>query len=144
MKAKQLAYILKNVRIIEMIGDSENEFFDISIDSRKAIKKSAFVAIKGHNIDGHEFIDNAIEKGVNVILCETLPSEIQDKVCYLKIDNTRKASGLIAHALLDYPAQDMKIIGVTGTNGKTSVCTLLFQLFRSFGYSIPLRCFLKL
>lgn len=135
MKAKQLSNIL---HVLESRGDENTSFQKVTIDSRMANENTAFVAINGHTVDGHNYIDKAIKAGAKIVICESLPENEKSGVCFVKVDNTRKASGLISHELLDNPSRDMKMIGVTGTNGKTSVCTLLFQLFKSFGYKVGL------
>ena len=131
---KDLQAILFGVSLREVIGSTQLKIVDIQIDSRKVIKGSVFVAIKGVQADGHQFITTAIEKGASVILCEKLPISIIHDITYLVVANAQEAVAIMAHQFYNEPSTKLKLIGVTGTNGKTTVATLLFKLFTNLGY----------
>ena len=128
----KLQDILYKVAIRSVKGDLSISVNDLQIDSRKTSKGSAFIAIRG-GVDGHQFIDKAIESGANSIICETLPSTLRDDVVYVQVENSAIAAGEMAHNFYDHPSEKIKLVGVTGTNGKTTVATLLFKLFTSLG-----------
>ncbi|WP_026631978.1 UDP-N-acetylmuramoyl-L-alanyl-D-glutamate--2,6-diaminopimelate ligase [Dyadobacter alkalitolerans] len=106
----------------------------IILDSRRVMPGSLFVALRGTQTDGHQYIGTATELGATAILCEELPEKISDNVTYIQVPDSAEAMGLIAAAFYDHPSQKVTLVGVTGTNGKTSVATFLFQLFRALGY----------
>lgn len=131
---KLLKDILYKVSLEEVIGNTNLAVEHVCFDSRQAEKLSAFVAVKGTQTDGHLFIDNAIQLGSKIIVCEELPDELKDDVTYVKVKDSAQALGIIASNLFDDPSSKLKLVGVTGTNGKTTVVTLLFQLFKALGY----------
>ena len=135
---KSLQNILFGVALREVVGSTYKAIFDIQIDSRKVTEGTLFVAIKGVQADGHQFIDTAIEKGATVIVCESLPAVCNEVVTYLVVKNTNEAVAIMAHQFYDMPSQKVKLVGVTGTNGKTTVATLLFKLFSELGYTCGL------
>jgi len=135
---KNLGDILKDVAVVKIIGSETVAIKAIQMDSRKAEPNDCFVAIKGTLADGHQFINACIEKGVLVIVCETLPNSLKDEVTYVEVKNASVALGKMASNFYDNPSKRMKVVGVTGTNGKTSVVTLLFRLYRSFGKNVGL------
>ena len=110
----------------------------ISLDSRNVGDGYVFAAIKGSKADGHDYIESAMAAGAAVILCQTFPSVISDKISYVRCDDPSIAYAMLCQAYYDYPAQKLTIVGVTGTNGKTTVATLLYQLFSSLGYNCGL------
>jgi UDP-N-acetylmuramoyl-L-alanyl-D-glutamate--2,6-diaminopimelate ligase len=110
----------------------------IAIDSRKVIKGTAFVAIIGVAQDGHNYIEKAIELGAKVIVCENMPALLVEGVTYIKVANTQEAVAYMAHQFYDAPSTKIKLVGVTGTNGKTTIATLLFKLFSELGYTCGL------
>lgn len=110
----------------------------VAFDSRKIKKDSLFVAARGTAVDGHEYIDKAIESGAVAIVCEQLPEKKNEAVTYVKVADSSYALGIIACNYYDNPSEKLKLVGVTGTNGKTTTVTLLFNLFRSLGYSAGL------
>jgi UDP-N-acetylmuramoyl-L-alanyl-D-glutamate--2,6-diaminopimelate ligase len=110
----------------------------IAIDSRKVEKDSVFVAINGLQSNGHLFIDKAIEAGAVAIVCETIPSVIQENITYIEVKDASEAVALMAHQFYGEPSRKVKLVGVTGTNGKTTIATLLFKLFNQLGYSCGL------
>ncbi|MDQ6889611.1 MAG: UDP-N-acetylmuramoyl-L-alanyl-D-glutamate--2,6-diaminopimelate ligase [Bacteroidota bacterium] len=124
-----LQQILYTVKILSVIGASITEVMDLQIDSRKVTTGTCFIAIKGTVSDGHQFIGKAISKGASAIVCETLPEEINDKVQYTVVENTGIAAGIMAHNFYGNLSEKIKLVGVTGTNGKTTIATLLFKLF---------------
>ncbi|MDX1629299.1 MAG: Mur ligase family protein, partial [Fulvivirga sp.] len=130
--------ILYKVSLVSASGDMERDVKAITFDSRKVDKGGMFVAISGTQVDGHQFIDNAIRAGAQIIVCEQLPDEIQKGVTYVAVKNSAEALGKIAANFYDNPSQKLKLVGITGTNGKTTVATLLFQLFRKMGFSAGL------
>lgn len=130
--------ILYRVSLTATKGDMEVEIKDIVFDSRKVGEGSAFVALKGTQVDGHEFIDMALQKGAKCIVCETLPEAIREDVTYVQVVNSSRALGIMASNYFDNPSEKLKIVAVTGTNGKTSTVTLLYQLFTEMGYNVGL------
>ncbi len=131
---KRLIDILKNVDIIESIGDLETRVASVEFDSRKVVKNSLFVATRGTQVDGHTFIAKALELGAAAILCEEIPEEKFEDAIYIKVENSQKTLGSIASKWFDEPSSKLKLIGVTGTNGKTTIATLIHQLFSQLGY----------
>lgn len=132
---KKLADILSVIRPKNVIGPREILINSICYNSSKCYEKSLFVAIKGNQVDGHSFIDSAIDKGASSIVCEKLPERINNSVCYLVVENSRRALALLAHYWYDYPASQMKIFGITGTNGKTTITYILRAIFQNAGFS---------
>jgi UDP-N-acetylmuramoyl-L-alanyl-D-glutamate--2,6-diaminopimelate ligase len=135
---KDLQSILFGVAIREVIGKTNQSISAIQIDSRKVTAGSVFVAIKGLQADGHGFITTAIEKGATVIVCMELPNDLQSDITYIVVENTQEAVAIMAHQFYNSPSSKMKLVGVTGTNGKTTVATLLFKLFTQLGYTCGL------
>jgi UDP-N-acetylmuramoyl-L-alanyl-D-glutamate--2,6-diaminopimelate ligase len=133
-----LQHILFGVALREVIGATNQEIVDIQIDSRLVQQGTAFVAIKGLQADGHQFIETAIEKGATVIVCEQQPAQIHSGITYIVVANTQEAVALMAHQYYGQPSTKIKLVGVTGTNGKTTVATLLFKLFSEMGYACGL------
>ena len=129
---QKLQDILYKVGIRSVKGDLSITISDLQIDSRKIKKGSVFIAISG-GIDGHQFIDKAIENGASVIVCQELPASLNESVVYVQVNNSAAASGQMAHNYYDHPSEKLRLVGVTGTNGKTTVATLLFKLFTALG-----------
>ena len=115
----------------------DQEYLDIVFDSRKANQNNIFVATSGTTVDGHDFIDNVINQGTKVIVCERMITE-NPEILFLVVNNSKKALGLLACNLYDHPSQQLKLVGITGTNGKTTIATLLYKLFRELGYKVGL------
>ena len=130
--------ILYKVHLLEVVGVTDIAVSSIAIDSRKVINGTAFVAIKGVAQDGHDYITKAIELGAKVIVCENMPALLTDGVTYIKVANAQEAVAYMAHQFYDTPSTKIKLVGVTGTNGKTTIATLLFKLFSSLGYTCGL------
>ncbi|TRZ75611.1 MAG: UDP-N-acetylmuramoyl-L-alanyl-D-glutamate--2,6-diaminopimelate ligase [Chitinophagaceae bacterium] len=135
---KLLQDILFGVSLREVVGSTQLSIKDIQIDSRKVQEGSVFVAIKGMQADGHEFIATAIQKGAVAIVCEQLPSFLQEGVVFIVVANAQESVAVMAHHFYDNPSTQIKLVGVTGTNGKTTVATLLFKLFKGLGYTCGL------
>ena len=135
---KLLSDILYKARLEEVIGSTNLAISAVTFDSRKVKKDSLFVATRGTAADGHDFIDQAILAGAVAIVCEDLPSVLNEQVTYVKVTNTSLALGFIACNFYDHPSEKLKLVGITGTNGKTTTVTLLFNLFRSLGYQVGL------
>ena len=129
-----LRQILDKVKILEIVGKLETEISEIIFDSRKVIENSLYIAIKGTLADGHQYISSAIEKGAKGIVCEVLPEQKEEGITYIKVENSSDVLGLLASNFYGNPSKDLILIGVTGTNGKTSVSTLLFDVFQKMGY----------
>lgn len=128
---KLLRDILYKTNLQEVHGSTNIAVTSITFDSRKVVKDSLFVAIKGTQSDGHTFIETAIELGAIAVVCEQLPEYQNEKITYVRVSDTSVALGFMAANFYDQPSDALKLIGVTGTNGKTTTVTLLFQLFRA-------------
>jgi UDP-N-acetylmuramoyl-L-alanyl-D-glutamate--2,6-diaminopimelate ligase len=135
---QRLRDILTNVQAVQISGDTNPEVTALCIDSRKAKDGAVFIAVRGTTVDGHDYIAKAIEQGCTVIVCEALPVERRETVTYVQVKDSAVAAGKLAAAFYAYPSSNMKVVGVTGTNGKTTVATLLFQLFKGLGYKCGL------
>jgi len=133
-----LTDILQNVILLKTTGETEINIQHIQFDSRKVEKSSVFVATRGTTSDGHQFIPMAIEKGALAVVCEEMPADIQPGITYIKVENSLDALGKMASAWYDFPSSKMMLVGVTGTNGKTTIVTLLYQLFRQLGHKAGL------
>jgi UDP-N-acetylmuramoyl-L-alanyl-D-glutamate--2,6-diaminopimelate ligase len=133
-----LQEILYKVRIRSVKGNTSIEVKDLQIDSRKVTAGSCFIAIKGTATDGHTFIDKAIANGATAIVCETLPADFSDNITYVEVENSATAAGYMSHNFYGEPTAKMKLVGVTGTNGKTTIATLLWKLFTGLGYKCGL------
>ena len=133
-----LSDVLYKVKLREVKGSTAVEVSDIQIDSRKIKAGSAFVAVKGTASDGHEFIEKAIENGATVIVYENAPAAKKENVVYVEVENSAAAAAYIANNFFGRPSEKMKLVGVTGTNGKTTIATLLYKLFTRLGYKCGL------
>lgn len=134
----RLQDILYKVHLKEVHGSTDLDVTDIQIDSRKLTKGSVFVAIKGEKTDGHKFFDKAIELGATVIVCEVLPNQFVDGITYIQVNSTNEAVAYMAHNFYGEPSARLKLVGVTGTNGKTTIATVLFKLFTQMGHKCGL------
>ena len=135
---KKLEDILYKVRIISIRGERSVEVKNIFLDSRKVEEGSMFIAVRGEKFDGHDFIQQSIEQGAGVIVCEELPGLLNASVTYVQVKDAHEASAYIAHNFFNEPSSRIKLVGVTGTNGKTTIATLLFKLFSGLGYTCGL------
>ena len=134
----KLSALLSSCKILELVGNTEQDITGICFDSRKVSASSMFIATVGTVADGHQFIASAIEKGASVIVCEKLPKKLDATITYVVVENSSRAMGLIAAAYYQHPSKKLKLVGVTGTNGKTTVATLLSNLFQALGYKVGL------
>ena len=134
----KLSKLLKYVKPIAIIGDADVEIQGVNIDSRKIEDGHLFVAIKGTQTDGHRFILKALELGATAVLCEDMPETCQEGVTYVQVPSTEDAVGPVATVFYGEPSQTLKLVGVTGTNGKTTIATLLYNMFRKFGHKCGL------
>jgi len=135
---KKLEDILKGVDITSISGSVSAEITAIEFDSRKVIAGSLFVAVKGYNTDGHRFIGSAISSGAVAIICEELPENATGEICWIRTSDSAKALGQTASNYYDNPSYSLKLVGVTGTNGKTTIATLLYNMFSKLGYKCGL------
>ena len=134
----KLSKLLTNVKPIACKGDVDIEIKGVNIDSRKIEKGHLFIAMKGTQVDGHKFISKAIELGAVAILLEDMPEVLDDKVTYIQVASTEEDAGKVATMFYGDPSHKLKLVGVTGTNGKTTIATLLYRMFREFGYKVGL------
>lgn len=131
--------LLKNVKPLNIEGDADKDIKGINIDSRKIELGHLFIAIKGTQTDGHKYIEKAIELGATAILLEEMPTEPINKcITYIQVKSTEEAVGNVATTFYGNPSHHLKLVGVTGTNGKTTVATLLYNMFRKFGHKVGL------
>ena len=135
---KLLKDIIYGVNMLELKGSTNIAIEYLAYDSRKVGKFTLFVAVKGTQVDGHQFIDGAIESGAVCILCQQMPNKFQDDITYVLVDDPAKALGLISSNFYNNPSEKLKLVGITGTNGKTTSVTLLYNLFRLMGYKVGL------
>lgn len=130
--------ILYKVAIKGVVGSTSSSIQDVVFDSREVGRKALFIAIKGVNVDGHEYISVAIEKGATAVICENMPDNIQSGITYIQVADSAKALGIISSNFYDNPSAKLKLVGITGTNGKTTTATLLYQLFKKLGFEAGL------
>jgi UDP-N-acetylmuramoyl-L-alanyl-D-glutamate--2,6-diaminopimelate ligase len=133
---KILSELLEDIPVLETHGNLEAKVSSVSLSSKEIEPHAIFVAIKGNVVDGHMFIDEVIEKGATTIIYEKDPKEFKNGVTYLKVADTHNTVGLIAGNFYDNPSHKLKLVGVTGTNGKTTTATLLHKLFLDLGYKV--------
>lgn len=131
---KQLSQLLQSIEVIEIIGSVEKEICDIVSDSRQASKNMMFVAVRGVNVDGHQYITQLHGKKLSAIVCEQIPTQLDEDVTYIKVENSAIALGKLASQWWDNPSKKLKLVGITGTNGKTTTATLIYEMARLMGY----------
>ncbi len=134
----KLSDLIKDIPVVRVIGNSDVEITGVNIDSRRIDKGHLFVAVKGTQTDGHKFISAAIEKGAVAVLHEEPIADMRDGVTYIETVSTEAATGFVATAFYGYPSQKLHLVGVTGTNGKTTIATLLYQMFSKMGHKCGL------
>lgn len=134
----ELNKIIENIEVLEFVGDADRHIKGIEFDSRKVQKDFVFVAQRGVQVDGHKFIEKALENGASVVVCEELPEVTVENVSYIKVSDTNQVLGELAASFYGFPSRKMKVVGVTGTNGKTSIATLLHEMFLALGYNVGL------
>lgn len=134
----KLQELLNRIPTLEIHGETNREVSELVFDSRKAVENTLYIAVRGTIADGHSFITSSIEKGARTIVCEELPENLDENVTYVKVKDSSKTLGHLASNFYGNPSRNLKLIGVTGTNGKTSVSTLLFDVFKNLGYDSAL------
>jgi UDP-N-acetylmuramoyl-L-alanyl-D-glutamate--2,6-diaminopimelate ligase len=135
---KNLSDILEGLAFTELQGSADMEISAVVFDSRKVVKDCLFVAVKGTQSDGHDYIEQAIGMGAVAVVCEELPAHVTGEVDFFMVANSAEALGIVAANFYDNPSAQLKLVGVTGTNGKTTIATLLYKLFRDMGYKCGL------
>lgn len=135
---KTVASLFKDIPTVQFVGDQQILVEGLAIDSRAIGANAMFFAAKGTQVDGHNFIEKAIDNGAKAIVCEVLPTICSAEVCYVVVENVQSIIGKVAAQFYDHPSKEMKVVGVTGTNGKTTIATLLYQLFTCLGYKAGL------
>ena len=130
---KAVREILYKVNINKVIGDTGTLIRNVVSDSREVIEKDLYIAIDGVNVDGHKFINSAIKKGAICIVCEVLPNKLREGILYVVVESTRESIGIISSNYFSSPSSKLKLIGITGTNGKTTIATLLYSLYKTAG-----------
>ena len=130
--------LLQGVEVRSVVGDKTVQVTDIEFDSRKVKSGSLFFATRGTQVDGHTYIPAAIAAGAGAVVCEELPAERPEGVTFVKVADSTVALGEMASAFYGYPSRHLKLVGVTGTNGKTTTATLLYRMFRKLGYKAGL------
>lgn len=136
--ATKLSYLLEGIKPLEVIGDLERNITDLQSDSRKAVKDGMFVAVRGVSTDGHKYIPVVASTHVGAIVCEQLPSSLEKGITYIRVENSAEALGQLASNWYDHPSSKLKLVGVTGTNGKTTTATLLYEMAKLEGYKAGL------
>jgi UDP-N-acetylmuramoyl-L-alanyl-D-glutamate--2,6-diaminopimelate ligase len=134
----QIGEILKGIDIISVKGESDTLVSGIEFDSRHVTRGSLFVAVKGSKTDGHDFISTAIKSGAIAVICENIPDNTDGSICWIKTGDSAKALGQAASNFFGNPSESLKLVGVTGTNGKTTIATLLYMMFMRMGYKCGL------
>ena len=134
----KLTTLTINLNIIEIAGSTCKDIKGVNIDSRKIEQDHLFIAVRGTQADGHNYIDKAIESGATAIVCEEIPEKRNADITYIKVENSEQAVGSIATSFYGDPTSKMKLVGVTGTNGKTTIATVLYNSFRHMGYKVGL------
>ncbi len=130
----QLSDLIYKAGIIETRGSTHLEISDVVFDSRQASDNALYVAIRGYTTDGHQYIDQAIAEGAKAVICEEIPEKAPPGITFIRVVDARKALAMVACNLYEHPSEHLKLVGVTGTNGKTTVATLLYEVFTSLGY----------
>ena len=133
-----LQSILKDIKPLNLTGSTDIEITGVNIDSRRIAEGHLFIALRGTQVDGHKFISKAVEQGASAILCEDMPEEMAEGVTYVQVASTEDVVGKVATLFYGNPSKKLKLVGVTGTNGKTTIATLLYNMFRKFGYKCGL------
>ena len=135
---KKLNDILKGIHPQHVAGTLDKVIRDIGFDSRKVGKDDLFIAVPGTQTDGHHYIQNAIDSGATAVVCQSMPEKTNPSISYVKVENSTNALGFIASNYYDNPSSQLKLVGITGTNGKTTIATLLYKVFLALGYGAGL------
>lgn len=133
-----LNLLLKNIDTVEIKGNAEIAIDNLSFDSRNVTGNTLFFAIPGEKVNGHDYIGSAVDAGAKAVICEVFPENINESICYVKVVSSGHAMGEIASAFYGEPSKKLKLVGITGTNGKTTTVTLLYKLFKDLGYKAGL------
>jgi UDP-N-acetylmuramoyl-L-alanyl-D-glutamate--2,6-diaminopimelate ligase len=133
-----LQEILYKVSIRSIHGDRDRTIVNLQTDSRQAVPGTLFIAVKGTHTDGHKYIPDVIAAGATAIVCEDLPDPLPEKITFIQVEDASVAAGIIAHNFYGHPSEQLHLVGVTGTNGKTTIATLLYKLFSALGYKCGL------
>ena len=141
---KKLSDLLLNIKIESLKGSTDIAINKLEFDSRKLVDNDVFIAIRGTVANGHDFIEKAISLGAVAIVCDTLPNEINHKITYIQVQDTNSAMAFMASNYFESPSNKLKLVGITGTNGKTTVASLLYQLFKKAGYKVGLLSTVKI
>ena len=139
-----LKNILYKVTLEAVVGDTSVLINAIQFDSRKIESKDVFVAIKGQLVDGHDYIDIAIKNGASAVIVEQLPEKLENGITYIQVHNSNSALAIMASNYYGSPSENLKLVGVTGTNGKTTIASLLYTLFKKAGYKVGLLSTVKI
>ena len=134
----KLELLIKDIKPISILGDVTTEITGINIDSRQIEAGHLFIAVRGTQTDGHNYIGKAIEQGAKAVICETIPEDKPDHPTFIQVANSEEVIGKVATTFYGNPTEKMELIGVTGTNGKTTIATLLYNMFRKMGYKCGL------
>lgn len=134
----ELQQLLNKITVKEIIGSLNPKISHIAFDSRKIVENSLYIAVRGCMTDGHTYISSAIEKGAVAVICEELPAALDPSITYIVADHTELVLGIVASNFYDNPSSKLQLIGITGTNGKTSVTTLLYDIFKNLGFQSAL------
>ena len=130
----KLSELIEKLNPSEVKGDLNKDITGVNIDSRQVKEGHLFIAVKGTQVDGHKFIPKAVEQGAVAVLCEDIPADAAEGVTFVKVDNTEHNVGQVATTFYGNPTEKLKLVGVTGTNGKTTIATTLYNLFRRLGW----------
>ena len=141
---KLLKDILYKVAVNAIYGTTDMSVNHIVFDSRSIVEKDLFVAQRGVTVDGHNYIEKAIRLGATTIVCELTPSELNPDITYVKVEDSNIAMAIMASNYYDNPSRKLKLVGITGTNGKTTIATLQYNLFRKAGYKVGLLSTVKI
>jgi len=134
----RISDLIRNIETVSVTGEKNPVIDRIEFDSRKVTPGTLFVAVKGTKSDGHDFIESAVKSGASAVICEVLPAKADKKICWIKTDDSAKALGIVASEFFGNPSSSLKLTGVTGTNGKTTIATLLYRMFSRLGYKCGL------
>ncbi|MDR2127288.1 MAG: UDP-N-acetylmuramoyl-L-alanyl-D-glutamate--2,6-diaminopimelate ligase [Prevotellaceae bacterium] len=134
----KLSKLISKIKIEAIEGNDDIDICSLGFDSRKTSENQLFFAVTGTEKDGHGYIDDAIQQGATAIICERYPENLNEKICYVKVADSNAAIGIIASEFYGNPSSKLKLVGITGTNGKTTTATLLFQLIKNYGYKAGL------
>ena len=135
---KKLSQLLASIKPLQVVGNTDIEITDVINDSRQARAGVMFIAVKGVAVDSHRFIGDVVAGGAHAIVCEDMPAQLKDDVTYIQVENSVKALSCIADEWFDHPSRQLKLVGVTGTNGKTTTATLLYEMTRLMGHKAGL------